>query len=139
MGMSLSNSGPECDPVITIRMGWNKSLPFAPVSAFTSFTIFLNSSDVSAGFACRFIFENLVCEPGQDGVGVRQREHLGVVWSGQRGSGIVIKDERSLFRKLIEAIDGRRQQLRHFREPFCNNGSFRGACGRILGNGKLAD
>ena len=37
-GISLSNSGPECDPVIAIRTGWNSSGPFAPVAALISFS-----------------------------------------------------------------------------------------------------
>ena len=46
IGISLSNSGPECEPVNTMRTGWNRSLPLAPVFAFTSFMMALKRSGV---------------------------------------------------------------------------------------------
>src|SRR3569832_789385 len=53
IGINLSNSGPECDPVSATRTGWNRSMPFAPDLAFVSFMIALKRSAESKSDSLR--------------------------------------------------------------------------------------
>ena len=92
-----------------MRTGWKRSLPFTPVSVFTSFISSLKRCGVNAPVSA-LIFA------------VKGRTTRSACFRGEHrrifpvNSGVAPKS-RCLFRQLLELIDRRKKQFQHSIEP----------------------